>query len=117
MEAFEALKASIEPALDGDAATSLVAAAAGEAGALSRPEVASNAGVLLFGGIETTEAMISSAFLHLLSNDRERELVEDDPTLLANLVEESLRLEPAAAVVDRYATRDLELGGRRDPRA
>ncbi len=111
VEAFAALKASIEPALDGDAATSLVAAAAGAAGALSRPEVASNAGVLLFGGIETTEAMISSAFLHLLSNDRERELVEADPALLANLVEESLRLEPAAAVIDRYATRDLELAG------
>ena len=31
----------------------------------------------------------------------------------ANAVEESLRLEPAAAVVDRYATRDVELGGAR----
>ena len=28
-------------------------------------------------------------------------------------VEESLRLEPAAAVVDRYATRDVALGGAR----
>jgi cytochrome P450 len=28
-----------------------------------------------------------------------------------NAVEESLRLEPAAAVVDRYATRDVTLGG------
>ena len=38
-----------------------------------------------------------------------------DPALLANAVEESLRLEPAAADVDRYATRDVELGGARDP--
>jgi len=28
-------------------------------------------------------------------------------------VEESLRLEPAAAVIDRYATRDVELAGAR----
>ena len=109
--AFAELVASLEPALDRDPTTSLVAAAAGEAGALSRSEVASNAGVLLFGGIETTEAMIANAFLHLLSNDPQRRLVEADPELLAHAVEESLRLEPAAAVVDRYATRDLEFGG------
>ena len=109
--AFAELVASVEPALDRDPSTSLVAAAAGEAGTLSRSEVASNAGVLLFGGIETTEAMIANAFLHLLSNDRERRLVEAEPELLAAAVEESLRLEPAAAVVDRYATRDVALGG------
>ena len=34
-----------------------------------------------------------------------------DPSLVAGAVEESLRLEPAAAVVDRYATRDTELAG------
>ena len=34
-----------------------------------------------------------------------------DPSLVAAAVEESLRLEPAAAVVDRYATRDVELAG------
>ena len=110
-EAFAELVASIDPAFDRDPATSLVAAVAGEAGALTRPEVASNAGVLLFGGIETTEAMIANVFLHLLSNDPQRRLVEADPELLAQAVEESLRLEPAAAVVDRYATRGVELGG------
>jgi hypothetical protein len=36
--------------------------------------------------------------------------VRDDPNLLPNAIEESIRLEPAAAVVDRYATRDVELG-------
>ncbi len=34
-----------------------------------------------------------------------------DPGLVPAAVEESLRLEPAAAVVDRYATRDARLGG------
>ena len=31
-----------------------------------------------------------------------------DPSLLADAVEESLRLEPAAATIDRYATRDAD---------
>ena len=39
------------------------------------------------------------------------DLVRADPGLLPPAIEESLRLEPAAAVVDRYATRDTELGG------
>jgi cytochrome P450 len=109
--AFEQLRASVERALDRDPGSSLVAAAAGAAGGLSREQVASNAAVLLFGGIETTEAMIGSAFLHLLSDDDATARVKTDPSLLGAAVEESLRLEPAAAVIDRYATHDTELGG------
>jgi cytochrome P450 len=65
---------------------------------LATDEIVSNAAVLLFGGIETTEGMISNAILHML-------------TYGPLAVEESLRLEPAAAMVDRYATRDVTLGG------
>jgi cytochrome P450 len=110
-EAFARLRASVEPALDRDPESSLVAAAAGAAGGLSRHEVASNAAVLLFGGIETTEAMIANAFLHLLSDREATTSVRDDPKALTAAVEESLRLEPAAAVLDRYATCETELGG------
>jgi cytochrome P450 len=110
-EAFAALSASIEPLLERDPSSSLVAAAASDAGGLTRAEVVSNVAVLLFGGIETTEGMIANAILHLLAHPAELALVETDPSLLPNAVEESLRLEPAAAVVDRYATRDVELGG------
>ena len=39
-----------------------------------------------------------------------------DRSLAASAVEESLRLEPAAARVDRYATADTELGWRPHPR-
>jgi cytochrome P450 len=69
--------------------------------------------VLLFGGIETTEGMICNALLHLLSHEDQLEPVRSDRSLLANAVEESLRLEPSAASVDRYATREVELGGAR----
>lgn len=80
-------------------------------GALTSDEVASNSAVLLFGGIETTEGMIATALMHLLSDAQALERVRADPSLLVNAVEESLRLEPAAATVDRYATRDTEFGG------
>ena len=108
---YAALRAAIEPELDRDPLSSL-SPRPRRAGALSRDEVASNAAVLLFGGIETTEGMIATALLHLLVRPaRARARVRADPALLVSAVEESLRLEPAAATVDRYATRDVEFGG------
>jgi cytochrome P450 len=108
--AFAALRSSVRPVLDSDPESSLVAAAASRAAGLSRDEVVSNVAVLMFGGIETTEGMIANAVLHLLEHPDQLALVEQDPSLLAGAIEESLRLEPAAAVIDRYATHDLELG-------
>jgi cytochrome P450 len=86
-------------------------AAVGADGTLSEDEVVSNAAVLLFGGVETTEGMIANAVLHLLERPDLLALVRHEPELVGAAIEESLRLEPAAAVVDRYATRDTELGG------
>jgi cytochrome P450 len=88
-EAFERLRASVEPSL-------------GAVKGLTSAEGVSNAAVLMFGGIETTEGMIANFVWHLLANAAR-------PT--PNALEESLRLEPAAAVIDRYATRDVELAG------
>jgi cytochrome P450 len=80
-------------------------------GPLAEEEAISNAAVLMFGGIETTEGMIANALLHLLSSPAQLALVLADPGLVPAAVEESLRLEPAAAVVDRYATVGTRLGG------
>ena len=82
-----------------------------QAGSLTEAEVISNAAVMMFGGIETTEGMIANALLHLLSSPAQLELVLADRGLVPAAIEESLRLEPAAAVVDRYATRDARPGG------
>ncbi len=109
-QAAAALRVALEPSIGGDPDSSLVAAAAA-AGGLTHDEVASNAAVLMFGGIETTEGMIANALLHLLAHPDQLALVTADRGLVANAVEESLRLEPAAATIDRYATCDLELGG------
>jgi cytochrome P450 len=113
LNAFAALRAAIAPVLDeGDEdAGSLLAAAVHGSATLAHDEAASNAAVLLFGGIETTEGMILNTVLHLLSRPEQLARVEGDPALVAAAVEESLRFEPAAAMVDRYATRDTTLEG------
>jgi cytochrome P450 len=111
-EAFEKLSASLRDVIAAGGESSLLAAAAGAgAGGLAGGEVISNAAVLMFGGIETTEGMICNVVLHLLGQPGQIGEVRADPGLVENAVEESLRLEPAAAVVDRYATADVQLGG------
>jgi cytochrome P450 len=107
--AFAELAASLREVIATQGGQSLLAEAAGE-GLLTSGEVISNAAVLMFGGIETTEGMIANVMLHLLANPSELSQVLADNALVAKAVEESLRLEPAAAVVDRYATRDVTLG-------
>ncbi len=78
---------------------------------MSEDELVSNAAVFLFGGIETSEGMTANVLHHLLTNPDQLASVREDRSLIDAAVEESLRLEPAAARVDRYATRDVELGG------
>lgn len=78
---------------------------------LTPSEVSSNAAVVMFGGIETSEGMTASLFWHVLTHPEQLDSMRSDRSLVANAVEESLRLEPAAARVDRYATIDTDLGG------
>ncbi len=80
------------------------------ASSLPVAEIVSNAAVMLFGGIETTEGMICNAVWYLLGDQAAWRDVMADPQMIGNAVEEALRLEPAAAVVDRYATTDVTLG-------
>ena len=102
-----ALRAAVRAAAD-DSTTSLSAVV----GHLTDDEIASNAAVFLFGGIETTEGMIVNLLVHLLSHPDVLDAVRADRSLADAAIEESLRLDPAVARVDRYATVDVELGGR-----
>ena len=70
--AFEQLSASVTRAFGLDPESSLVAAAAADGDGLAEGEVVSNAAVLLFGGIETTEGMIANAIFHVLSSPEAR---------------------------------------------
>lgn len=114
--AYAALASRLAEVMADHGRDSLLAAAAHDAdGTLTVAELAADAGVLLFGGIETTEAMIASAVLHVLRSPEtaarlSAATADREPTVAA-AVEESLRLEPAAAMVDRYATTDVEIAG------
>lgn len=108
--AYEALSARLGSVIeDGDGSSLMAAAAAG--GSLTAPQICSNAAVLLFGGIETTEGMIANALAHLLAASAQADALRSAGTgALQAAIDESLRLEPAAAVIDRYATVQMTLG-------
>ena len=80
-------------------------------GALDEPELFANAAVMMFGGIETTEGMIGNALVHVLREPALVSRCRETPAMVGSVVEESLRMEPAAAAVDRYARRDVEVAG------
>lgn len=75
---------------------------------LAVADAVANAAVLMFGGIDTTEGMVTNAVLHLLSHPEQADVAMAG--FGGEAVEESIRLEPAAAVVDRYATRAVTIG-------
>ena len=104
--AVDALDRHVDASIDGGTGALSIATET-----LTRPEIASNAAVMLFGGIETGEGMTTTLFWHLLTNPDQLAALRADRSLGAQAVEESLRLEPAAARVDRYATADVELAG------
>ena len=107
MLAYRDLAAAIEATARSDPPAPLVPAFA----ALSTAEVVANAAVILFGGIETSEGATANAIWHLLTNPDALAAVRANRSLVGAAVEESLRLEPAAATIDRYATTDVELSG------
>lgn len=80
-------------------------------GELSFDEIAANVAVMLIGGIVTSDGTISTALYHLLNTSGVLDAVRREPSIIGQAVEESMRMEPAAAFVDRYATRGVEFGG------
>jgi cytochrome P450 len=55
--------------------------------------------------------MIANALYFLLTNPETLDRASADSSLVTGVLEETLRLEPAAAVVDRCAVEDVELRG------
>lgn len=81
-----------------------------EEGVLTHDEIPAAVAVVMFGAIETSEAMTSNAFWHLLTHPEQWDRLRHDRSLIAQAIDESLRLEPAAAWIDRYTTTDVSLG-------
>ncbi|GAA0471341.1 cytochrome P450 [Streptomyces sp. NPDC046215] len=79
---------------------------------LTDDELVSMAGLLLFGGYETSAQLISSVVLSLLRHPGQLAAVRRDPGLLPGAVDEVLRHEgPVNPGLNRYALEDVEIGG------
>jgi cytochrome P450 len=102
--AFGDLRRAVLAATDDGCAPALLDARS----SLSDDDLAANAAVILFGGIETSEGATANAFSHLLTEPEHWAALRAERSLIPAAVEESLRLEPAAANVDRYATVDVD---------
>lgn len=79
--------------------------------ALTPEEVLAFTGLLLIAGNETTTNLITNGMLALLENPAQMRLVREDPSLIANMVEEALRYDAPVQFLFRSATRDVELAG------
>ncbi len=78
---------------------------------LDDEEIGSNALIILFGGIETTEALISNALWALLNHRAELERARASDEALERCIEESLRWEPAVQTCTRYIPVATTLAG------
>ncbi|MGI9610933.1 MAG: cytochrome P450 [Acidimicrobiia bacterium] len=108
LEAFGELKAAVLVTMEANPGSPIAAVAS--TGRLTVDEIVSNVAVLLFGGIVTSEGTMGTLFHQMLQHPDQLEMVRKRPELAAAAVDEALRFEPAAAVVDRYATGDTQLG-------
>lgn len=94
-----------------DLITSLLSA--GEDGdALSDEEVVAMCFLLMVGGHQTTTNLIGNTVLLLLRNTEQMHRLREEPTLLKNAIEESLRYEAPFQQGWRVSSEDIELGGR-----
>jgi cytochrome P450 len=94
----------------GDLISAVVAAEQGEQ-PLTPDEVLAFTILLLIAGNETTTNLIGNMMLALVRHPEQLAAVEDDRTLIPNVVEEALRYDAPVQFLFRKATRDTEVGG------
>jgi pimeloyl-[acyl-carrier protein] synthase len=80
---------------------------------LSDEELVSTCILLVFAGHLTTVQLIANGLLTLLRHPQQVERLRGDPGLYASAVEEILRFDSPLQVVNRTASEDLEIGGKR----
>ncbi len=82
---------------------------------LTNEETADLTFEIAVAGNETTRNTLMSGLAQLLRHPDQMEALRNDPSLVANAVEELLRYETPASSMWRIATRDTELGGVKIP--
>jgi cytochrome P450 len=87
-----------------------------EDGVLTSDEVISLVRLLLIAATETTTYLITNALLALLNHPELLKTVRENPSLIPNVIEETLRYDSPAQIMFREATRDVLLGGTTVPK-
>ncbi|MFL6129493.1 MAG: cytochrome P450 [Mycobacteriales bacterium] len=79
---------------------------------LSEPELVNNAYILISGGYETTAGLLANSVLTLHRHPDQLAMLRAEPDLIPDAVEELLRyVRIAKAILERVATRDVQLSG------
>jgi cytochrome P450 len=82
---------------------------------LTRQELLAYVNIVSLAGNETTRLLLGWMGMLLSDHPDQRRILVDDPTLVANAVEESLRYQPVTLHVARYVARDVEYYGQTVP--
>jgi cytochrome P450 len=94
-----------------DDLTSVLVHSEVDGGKLEEHEIVMGFFLLVAAGNDSTKATYCSGMRALIENPAEKQLLLDDPSLIAGAVEEALRMFPAFAHFRRTATKDTELNG------
>jgi cytochrome P450 len=86
-----------------------------EGEALSGPEVLAFVLLLLLAGSETTTSLIGNTLQLMAEHPEQFQILKQHPELWTRAIEEVLRFEPPVHAVNRFATRDTEVGGAEIP--
>lgn len=96
----------------GDMLTAMMADDEHDHDRLDDDELVGMCSLLLFAGHETTTNSIANGLLTLLHNPGQLARLRAEPALIGPAVEELLRVEGPIKVLNRWVTRDTEIGGR-----
>jgi cytochrome P450 len=78
---------------------------------LSTEELRANIGLLFGAGHETTTNLIGNGLLALHRAPEQWQRLKDDPSLIANAVEELLRFDSSVQMTGRVTNTEVEIGG------
>jgi cytochrome P450 len=81
-------------------------------GVMTHPEVIGALILMAIAGNETTTKLIGNITYRLWEHPEQRQMVIDDPRLVADAVEETLRLDGSSQVIARRVAKDVELEGK-----
>ncbi|MGH8445933.1 MAG: cytochrome P450 [Solimonas sp.] len=81
-------------------------------GRLTRQQVVGTLILLAIAGNETTTKLIGNMAYRLWQHPEQRRMLVDDPSLITNAVEETLRYDGSSQIIVRRVGKDIELRGK-----